>query len=192
MDMLELLVHPVRLRIVHAMRGDRTLTTARLCALIPNVSKATVYRHVEALAAGGILEVAEEHRVRGAVERAYRLSAERAALDPEAAGFLSAEQRNDAYRRAFAIAMAALAAEFDTYLENPEADPLADLVGFRQHALWLDPAELQSLIADLRAVIAPRLENKPEGTRARYLLSPIHFPTERPAAPPPSDEVRHA
>ena len=31
--------HPVRLRIVHAMRG-RTLTTAQLCARLPDVSKA--------------------------------------------------------------------------------------------------------------------------------------------------------
>lgn len=178
MDMLELLVHPIRLRIVHAMRGDRTLTTARLCALIPNVSKATVYRHVEALAAGGLLEVAEEHRVRGAVERAYRLRADRAVLDPEAAETISPQARKDAYRRAFAIATAALAAEFDAYLEGEDADPVADLVGFRQHAIWLDPEELRSLIIDLRAVIAPRLGNKPDGTRNRYLLSPIHFPTE--------------
>jgi DNA-binding transcriptional ArsR family regulator len=184
-DVLELLVHPVRLRIVHAMRGERTLTTARLCALIPNVSKATVYRHVEALAAGGILEVAEEHRVRGAVERAYRLRADRAVLDPEAAGG-SPGQRRDAYRQAFAVAMAALAAEFDAYLEDEDADPLADLVGFRQHAVWLDRGELESLIAELRKVIAPRLANKPEGTRSRYLLSPIHFPAESTAPTQPS------
>ena len=186
MDMLELLVHPVRLRIVHAMRGDRTLTTTRLCALIPNVSKATVYRHVEALAAGEILEVAEEHRVRGAVERSYRLRAERAALDSESAEL--PQQRKEAYRRAFAIAMAALAAEFDAYLDHQDADPLADAVGFRQHAVWLDHGELESLISDLRAAIAPRLENKPDGSRGRYLLSPIHFPTER----PPASELANA
>lgn|SRR6185312_13671874 len=178
MDMLELLVHPVRLRIVHAMRGDRTLTTARLCALIPNVSKATVYRHVEALAAGGLLEVAEEHRVRGAVERAYRLRADRAALGAEVSQAMTPQARRDAYRRAFAIATAVLAAEFDAYLDDEDADPVADLVGFRQHAVWLDPDELRSLITELQAVIAPRLGNKPEGARSRYLLSPIHFPTE--------------
>ncbi|WP_034271900.1 helix-turn-helix domain-containing protein [Actinospica robiniae] len=181
MDTLDLLVHPVRLRIVHAMRGDRGLTTARLCELIPNVSKATVYRHVEALVTGGLLEVAEERRVRGAVERVYRLRPERAALDPDAGAGSSPEARKDAYRRAFAIATAVLAAEFDAYLDDADADPVADLVGFRQHAVWLDPDELRALIADLGAVIAPRLGNKPDGSRGRYLLSPIHFPTE-PAA----------
>ena len=65
MDTLELLAHPVRLRIVHAMRGGRTLTTAELGARLPDVSKAMLYRHVELLATGGVLEVAGERRVRG-------------------------------------------------------------------------------------------------------------------------------
>jgi DNA-binding transcriptional ArsR family regulator len=180
MDTLELLVHPVRLRIVHAMRGDRTLTTSRLCELIPNVSKATVYRHVEMLAAGGILEVAEERRVRGAVERAYRLRADRASLDGDSGGAETARQRKEAYRRAFAVAMAALASEFDAYLEHEDADPAADLVGFRQHAVWLDRDELVSLIGELRTAIAPRLEQAARAGRGRYLLSPILFPTESP------------
>ena len=184
MDILELLVHPVRLRIVHAMRGDRTLTTSRLCELIPHVSKATVYRHVDVLAAGGILEVAEEHRVRGAVERAYRLRAERASLD--VAAVRSPRQRKDAYRRAFAVAMATLAAEFDAYLDHEDADPVQDLVGIRQHAVWLDRGELEALIGELRAAIAPRLENTAGDGRGRYLLSPVLFPTE-PSAPAQSE-----
>src|SRR5438128_445211 len=57
------------------MRGGRTLTTARLCALLPDVSKAMVYRHVDLLAAGGILEVVDERRVRGAAERHCRSTA---------------------------------------------------------------------------------------------------------------------
>jgi DNA-binding transcriptional ArsR family regulator len=63
-DTLELLAHPVRLRIVHAMRGGRELTTTQRCARIPDASKAMVYRHVDPLAASGILEVADERRVR--------------------------------------------------------------------------------------------------------------------------------
>ncbi len=80
MDALELLAHPVRLRIVHALRGDRALTTAELSALLPDVSKAMVYRHVDLLASAGILEVAQERRIRGAVERLYRLRPDRATV----------------------------------------------------------------------------------------------------------------
>ena len=173
MGPLELLGHPVRLRIVHALRGGRELTTAELGERITDVSKATLYRHVELLAEGGILEVAEERRVRGAVERRFRLSAERASITPEQLAELTVED----HRRAFATAMAALVAEFNAYLDRDDADPLNDLVGYRQHGIWLTEAELHQLIEGLRAAILPVLSNEATPERTRYLLSPILFPT---------------
>lgn len=178
MDTLELLGHPVRLRIVHAMRGGRTNTTAQLCGLLPDVSKAMVYRHVDLLAGGGVLEVAEERRVRGAVERHYRLRPERASIDPDTAASLSTED----HRRGFAIAVAALVAEFNAYLDRENADPATDPVGYRQHAVWLSRDELIALNTELRDAILPRLANSPGPGRTRYLLSPILFPSEQPAA----------
>ncbi|RDI54337.1 helix-turn-helix domain-containing protein [Nocardia mexicana] len=172
MDAIELLAHPVRLRIVHAMSSGRTRTTAELCARLPDVSKATVYRHVELLVAGGILEVAEEYRVRGAVERRYRLRRENAVIDAESA----AAARPDRHRQIFAVAMATLLAEFNAYLDRDGADPAADLVGYRQSSVWLSRDELTALIADLRSVIAPRMANRSAPGRSQYLLSPVLFP----------------
>jgi hypothetical protein len=74
--------------------------------------------------------------------------------------------------------MTALLAEFNAYLACEGADPVADQVGYRQHALWLSPAELEELTGELRAAIAPRLANRPSPERAQYLISPIHFPVE--------------
>ncbi|MEW9529491.1 helix-turn-helix domain-containing protein [Microbispora sp. NPDC049125] len=178
MDTLELLAHPVRLRIVHAMRGGRTLTTAQMCARVPDASKAMVYRHVDLLTAAGILEVADEKRVRGAVERRYRLRHDRVVVDADAVAALSPDE----HRRVFATAMAALVAEFNGYLDHENADPVADLVGYRQHAVWLNRAELEEMINDMRRAILPRLANQPAPDRAQYLLSPILFPIEQPPA----------
>jgi DNA-binding transcriptional ArsR family regulator len=175
-DTLELLGHPARLRIVHAMRGGRTLTTAQLCARLPDVSKAMVYRHVDLLAAGAILEVAEERRVRGAVERHYRLRQERASIGPGMAASLSP----DDHRRGFAVAVAALVAEFNAYLDRENADPGADPVGYQQHAIWLNRDELNAMISELRKAIVPVLANPATPDRTRYLLSPILFPSEDP------------
>ena len=180
MDALELLAHPVRLRIVHALRGGRTLTTAGLSDLLPDVSKAMLYRHVDLLAGAGILEVAEERRVRGAVERRYRLRPDRATVTSETGTALTPED----YRRVFSTALAVLTAEFRAYLDREDADPTVDLVGFRQHAIWLSREELEQLIADLRLAILPRLANQPTPERGRYLLSPILFPMEDPQATP--------
>ena len=170
-DTLELFAHPVRLRIVHALAGGRVLTTAELCERVPGVHKATVYRHVGVLAEHGVLEVEGERRVRGAVERGYRLRRDRAVVDGSAA---TAQD----HRRAFAASMAALIAEFDAYLDLDGADPVADSVGYRQHALWLSEDERAEMIAGMRAAIAPHLGNEASPDRARHLLSPILFPVE--------------
>ncbi|MFI6728047.1 helix-turn-helix domain-containing protein [Streptomyces sp. R-74717] len=176
MDAFELLAHPVRLRVVHAMCGGRELTTAELCDRIRDVSKATVYRHVDLLAAGGVLEVALERRVRGAVERRYRLRRDRVGIDTETVNSLSLED----HRSAFATALAVLAAEFTAYLDRDTAGPVADLVGYRQHAVWLSPGELHGMIDGMREAIAPHLANEPSPDRTQYLISPILFPVEAP------------
>lgn len=178
MELLELLAHPVRLRIVHAMNGGRELTTADLCVRLPDTSKAMVYRHVELLANEGILEVASERRVRGAVERRYRLRRDRVAVDTDAVATLTP----DDHRRVFATSMAVLVAEFNAYLDRENADPVADLVGYRQHAVWLTREELAAMIVELRRVLLPVLANEPAPDRAQYLLSPVLFPVEQPAA----------
>ena len=177
---MELLAHPVRLRIVHAMSGGRELTTAQLCARIPDASKAMVYRHVDLLASAGILEVAGERRVRGAVERHYRLRHDRVVVDADTTAALAP----DDHRRVFATAMAVLVAEFNAYLDRENTDPAADLVGYRQHAVWLSRGELEEMISELRRVLLPRLTNQPTPERAQYLLSPILFPIEQPTTNP--------
>jgi DNA-binding transcriptional ArsR family regulator len=177
MDPVELLLHPVRLRIVHALSGGQAVTTARLCARMPDVSQATVYRHVGVLAEAGILEVAGEQRVRGFVERSYRLRRDRVAVSADRAGAATVED----HRRAFATSMAVLLAEFGTYLDGAKADPAGDLVGYRQHAVWLSAEERDRLIEGLRAAILPVVRNEPGPGRESYLLSPILFPI---AAPP--------
>lgn len=174
MDTLELLAHPVRLRIIHTLRGGREATTGELCERIPDVSKATVYRHVELLAEAGIIEVAGERRVRGAVERRFRLRPERASIAPAAAAALT----RDDHRRGFATAMATLAAEFNAYLDRDATDLARDPVGYRQHAVWLSPEEVREMVEGMRAAILPHLGNEAGPGRALYMLSPVLFPIE--------------
>ena len=173
MDTIELLLHPVRLRIVHALSGGRTLTTAHLRARMPNVSKATMYRQVSLLVEGGILEVDHDEPVGGTIERWYRLRRSSVVITSDAAA-----ASLDDYRRAFAAAVAALLGEFNAYLDRGHANPPADAVGFRQHALWLSPHERDELIGELRKAIVPQLNNEPAPGRRQHLLSPILFPIE--------------
>ncbi len=181
MDTLDLLLHPVRLRIVHAMSGGRMLTTSGLCALLPDVPQTTVYRHVGLLAEAGVLEVAGEQRVHGAVERSYRLRRERIVIDSEAAASMSL----DDHRRGFAAAMAALLADFNAYLGREHADPVADWVSYRQFPLWLSRDELATLIGQFTEALMAVARNEPAPGRRPHLVSTILFPLgEAPVSSP--------
>jgi len=175
----DVLLHPVRLRIVQAFLGDRVLTTADLRNGMPDVPVASLYRHVALLADAGILSVADERKVRGASERSYRLVLDGASLSPEDAAAMTAEE----HRYAFATFVASLLADFDRYLDRTTpAGTLPDLardrVGYRQAAVWVTDAEFDAMVGDLRAVLLARMENRPDGVRRRRLVSTVHLPAD--------------
>lgn len=173
MNALDLLLHPVRLRIVNAMYGDVTRTTSELCARMPDVPKTTAYRHVGLLAEAGILEVVDEQRVHGAVERHYRLRNDKARIDLDEAKSMSLED----HRQGFAAAMAAILAEFNAYLDRDGADPVADGIGYRQGTVWLTPEEHLEMVGELFEVFKARAGNAPAPGRKPYLNTAIFFPT---------------
>ena len=176
----DVLLHPVRLRIAQAFLGDRTLTTTSLRQEMPDVPAATLYRQITALVDGGVLEVVDERRVRGAVERIYRLRTGAASVDAEGA----AEMSVDEHRRAFLTFVAGLLADFDRYLDAGDADLGRDVAGYRRTALYLTDAETLELVEDLRAVLAPRLAHPAGGDRTRRLFATVLMPDRPPTGNP--------
>ncbi|WP_433683346.1 helix-turn-helix domain-containing protein [Nocardia sp. CA-119907] len=83
MDPTELVLHPVRLRIIHALSGGRLRIAGELCDRMPDVPRTSVYRQLGLLTEGGMLEIRDERRVHGAAERSYRLRPDRPTVSPE-------------------------------------------------------------------------------------------------------------
>ena len=167
----EILLHPVRMRIVLAF-GSEQLTTTELGARLPDIAHATLYRQVAALMEAGVLEIVEERRVRGGVERTYALVAEAVRMGPEDTD----EMSSDELLRGFTVFAGMLIESFGRYLEHPAADPRRDPVSYRQAALWLDESERSELVERLRAAIEPYLANEPAAERQRVLLDTILIP----------------
>lgn len=176
----DLLLHPVRLRIVQAFLGDRALTTADLRRELPDIPPASLYRHVSKLAGAGVLSVAAERRVRGAVERTYVLRVAGATVD---LGELDRMTRED-HRAAFRAFVAGLLGDFDRYLDQEDIDLLRDGVSYRMAGLWLSDSELVELGRELARVIQPRLANPPSRVRRRRLLASVLLPAEEWRAQP--------
>lgn len=168
MTSAELLLHPVRLRIVQAMLGRAELTTKELANRMPDVAPATLYRHVGSLVDGGVLEVVSERRVRGSTERALRLREERASVDPD-----SLEQDDDALRAGFLAYLGSLAAMLDDYIAAPHGSLFDDLVSFRQLAVHATDEEWLQVLHGIRAAIEPLATRAaaPDGARRRVLAT---------------------
>lgn len=174
----DVVLHPVRMRIVQAFLGDRDLTTGDLHAQIPDVASATLYRQVAALARGGVLDVVDETRVRGAVERTYRLRTGAAYVDAEGARQMSVEE----HRQVFLTFVVGLLADFDRYLDRGEVDMARDFVGFRRNAMYLTDQEMTELVDELRSVLRPRIAQPPAPGRTRRLLATVLMPDDSPSA----------
>lgn len=174
MASLDLLLHPVRLRILRTFLDGHPATTAQLRERLPDIPHATMYRHVAALAAAGVLEVLDEKRVRGTVERTYRLSWQHAEIDPAGRAAMTA----DDHRRTFTAFAGGLLADFDRYLAGEPTDATADGVTYQQAALWLTDAEMAELLSTIRAAVTARLGQDPGPDRTRRMISLVTMPAD--------------
>jgi DNA-binding transcriptional ArsR family regulator len=175
----DLLLHPVRLRILQAFLGDRSLTTSQLRAELPDVPPASLYRHVARLVDAGVLSVVDERRVRGAVERTYSLQTASSTVTPEELATLSADE----HRRMFLTFVAALIREFDLYLEHGDVDLIRDGVRYGLSGMWLSKTEARRLARDLNEVLLPAARNTPTRGRKRWYFGSIVLPAPEPEPP---------
>jgi DNA-binding transcriptional ArsR family regulator len=165
----DLLLHPVRLRIVQAFLGDRALTTSVLRDELSDVPPTTLYRHVARLVDAGVLTVVAQRRIRGAVERTYVLRLSAATVGLDELETMSVED----HRQAFMAYVAGLLGDFDRYLARGDVDLLRDEVAYRLAAMWLDDAEFAELRREMLRVLEPRLANPPGPGRKRRIFASI-------------------
>ncbi|SRR5260370_333174 len=174
MKRADLILHPVRLRIILAFARGRRLTPQQVATVLVDVPQATLYRQIERLFQGGVLAIAAEKRVRGAVERTYVLAEGGASLSPED---LAQASRDDqlGYFTAFA---AGLIAQFEQYLQRAKIDFLKDGVGYRQLVLHLSDKEVIEMAAAMYGAIGPFLAYGSRPGRKRRTLATVVMPLD--------------
>ena len=180
----DLILHPVRMRIILALGRGVALTATALSEEMPDVPAATLYRHLATLVDGEILTVVDERRVRGAMERTYALEHRNANLGPDD---LATASRDD-HLRYFASFAATLIDEFARYLRRDEIDLAADGVSYREASVYLSDTEYLELLKEIWGAIAARIGTPAtEGRRARS-LAVIGIPGEPVPATSSDDE----
>jgi DNA-binding transcriptional ArsR family regulator len=168
----DLLLHPVRLRILQSLFDADPLTTAQLRDRLPDIAPATMYRHIAVLADAGVLEVVSEKRIRGTVERSYRVRPKEAVVDPAARAAMTRED----HRQAFTTFAASLMTDFDRYFTNEDANPTSDGVVYRQTAVWLTDEEFAVMVEEIEKAVVSRMGHARDEGRTRRVVSLVVVP----------------
>jgi len=171
---IDLILHPVRMRIVLTLI-DNQLTPGEIANELPDVSQATLYRHINTLYKGGILEVVDEHKVKNVTERVFSVVESSVSLTKDDLENTTKEE----HMHYFTLFTSKLLDDFARYLQQPDFNLSRDIMSYRQAPIFATNDELNNLIQQMSALILPLVKNKPAPGRKRYIFSTILIPDGR-------------
>lgn len=173
----EVLLHPVRLRVVQALAAMKQATVGELAEALSDVPAPSLYRHMGKLAKAGLLEVVSKRRVRGTVEKTYALEAAGANLGPDdiAGADVATHGR---WFLTFALGLNdKLTRVLQRAADDGEGiDFVRDGIGYHTVPLWLTGDELVQMSAELNAVIGKYMGNGPDQGRTLRSFSTVLMP----------------
>jgi DNA-binding transcriptional ArsR family regulator len=167
----DLLLHPVRLRIILATAG-RQVTAQQLATELPDVPQATLYRNINTLADAGILNVVEERRVRNTLEKTYALPKQDLRLTKE--DLENAEPED--YVRMFTQYLGLQLGYYVRYIQQGDVDFARDNVVFHMFPVYLSKEERQELARAINALLLPYAQNEPTPERQRSIIGLLSLP----------------
>jgi hypothetical protein len=166
-----LLLHPVRLRIILAV-ARRQVTAQQLAAELPDIPQATLYRNINTLATADILKVVQERRVHNTLEKTYALQEQSLTFTPEDLKGSSPED----YIRLFTHYQGLMLGYYIRYIQRGNVDFIEDNATFRMFPLNLSESELEKLSQAFNALFQPFLGNEPSPERQRYVFGFVSLP----------------
>ncbi|MCC0629974.1 MULTISPECIES: helix-turn-helix domain-containing protein [unclassified Clostridioides] len=164
MDIAKLILNPARLRILQYIRLHGSVRTSDIVKYLNDIPRATVYHHVKILEENNMIEVIEENRVRGTIEKVYALKEYTTSMEGETFVALST---------AFYVG---LMQEMNEYFSRKEQDHKKDNVFFSSALLYMSDSEYKSLLKNIADLLKPYIEQKPKSNLKLRKLSIISSP----------------
>ncbi|MGF9909826.1 helix-turn-helix domain-containing protein [Brevibacillus porteri] len=169
----DILLHPVRMRIVQALLEEK-MTVYQLINKLGNVPQATMYRQLSTLVDASLVKVSEERLVRGTPEKIYSVEEEHLRLSKQDI----AAHSQDEHLRFFMVYNAHLLTEMQQYLLSRDVENYIE-DGFRYGItpLHLSEEEKKEFFDRYRALIGEFASKKPSPDRKLIKLATTFIPT---------------
>lgn len=172
----DILLHPVRIRIIQALINKRELTVQQIGERLADIPQASLYRHLKKLLEADLIMVVDEKQSRGAVEKVYAL--------PEHAETLTGEDIEKAtpeeHMSYFLKFLSTVMADFERYLSQDQFNFRKDGAGYRQMTFYATDEELKEFNQTVSASLKKLLKNeKDEGRKMRTLTTILTSENEK-------------
>lgn len=173
---LEMILHPIRMRIITTISG-REMTTGQLAHALPDIAQATLYRHINALVEGELLTIVNETQVRGTIEKLYALHSD------DALNITEEDLENatpEDHVQYFTTFLTALLGDFTRAMQSKETiNPAEEGIGYHTIPLHMTDEELAGFAAQLQQLMHPYVNTHDSDTQTkrRRLFSFVIMPS---------------
>lgn len=150
-DISKIMMNPIRLRIIQYLIFHEKGTPSQIMEELSDIPSASLYRHIKLLYENGCIEVTEEKKIRGTVERTYALNAK-----------APCELAKGGAEQLIQSSLMSLMTSFNKYFAKETADPLRDMLSLSTSTLLLSDEEFMTVLEKIGEAISPYLCTKPE------------------------------
>jgi len=156
-DINEVMLNPVRMRIIQELATSQSMTTTKLCEKISDVPRTTIYRHINILLDNNILSIVSEKKIRGSLERTLALN-------------IGEITKHNTLENASQNALAFLMnryVRFHNYFSGENSSPAIDKIFLNNTVLMMDDNEYDQFLSELRVLLRKYSFEAANGRKAR-------------------------
>lgn len=173
MKTADILLHPVRMRIMQALVETEHATTANIIEQLQDMPAPSVYRQIAKLQEAGVITVVGRRAVRGVTEKTYAIAEKYRRINQADISTFSQDEITMLYR-AYLAGMSSL---FDRYVQG-DYDIAHDNLTFAQASFWATDGEIKEFLNDISTAITKLRQNTSEN-RKQYTLGTMAIPYQR-------------
>lgn len=165
-DLNEIMLNPVRMRIIQELSTQKHMTTIELGEKISDVSRTTMYRHINILLENNIITVVSEKKIRGSLERTFALNIEELTKNNTV---------ENAAQNAFGFLMNRYI-RFHNYFNGENPNSGKDKIFLNNSVLMMSDDEFDQFLLELRDLIIKYKFKEAQGRKPRdisIISSPV-------------------